>query len=39
MWIRKYSGEVVLYAEMAGTADNMDKLNDLFDNFILGLED
>ena len=45
MWLRRPEDGmwdeaiIVLYAEMGGTAKDVDNLNDLFGNFILGLEE
>ena len=45
LWLKRPKGgtweeaTVLLYAEMAGTAKDVGNLNELFDNFLLNLEE
>lgn len=38
LWIQRGTGDIVLYAEMAGSADSEQALDGLFNEFTLGLE-
>jgi hypothetical protein len=45
LWLQRPKGgtwedaKILLYAEMAGTAKDIENLNELFGNFLLGIEE